>query len=606
MPKIKSSSKKDVISVFESKNPLLNTIYLEGEGYDKSTLAPIFDSGMYMTPAADKTSYRGQNIHRFGNNGNTTYRAGSPGGTLVLPKSYAVSIQTVATGDNYLTNIDVTHMLSMDPENESNSLQRIVDGQNHLEILFETYVHYNRLAVIAWNNNNSERYITLPSVQSSYGGTNTTSSIKRPLWASIKDPNSNWISVICSHYEIPSPHIRPASSLARANFNNISEATWALGTTVGFRNIYTIQYIGKSNTTGQPLYQYQHVDTDYTHFITRHNIDANTTTDLNSFNAIPSAAGTNAGGARIFTSFGRQCKFSSKTFSDPTSPGNLCWYSPYFDTNLNYHPFFYQWNKTTDTFTRSSDITIVGSLSSTNLNNLTGLIVTPTQSGFSAIIYNETFVSGGNRYLTVIPMNGGYQAYDANPLGRNIITYQIDATDPKILTHHSVATVPNTIRQIVWLSDDRTLLGVFCVDAFHIYKWNNTTGWDLTSTITNRFVAVGRDSLDRIWAVAANGDEQYCDIHLLTPTIPLRISITPASNVYNYTGTTINSTVGVSAYNIENERISVPVELTINGSTMTFGGSTNTTITTSTTSDVNVNISIISSGLSDIVASVVI
>ena len=99
---------------------------------------------------------------------------------------------------------------------------------------------------------------------------------------------------------------------------------------------------------------------------------------------------------------------------------------------------------------------------------------------------------------------------------------------PTALTHHSTVTIPETAKQAVFLNDTKTLLGVFGVDAFYIYNWDNTNGWTLTTTLAEKAFAVGRDSTDRIWMVAGGRDNGYADIHVITPTIPVRITITPA------------------------------------------------------------------------------
>ena len=146
---------------------------------------------------------------------------------------------------------------------------------------------------------------------------------------------------------------------------------------------------------------------------------------------------------------------------------------------------------------------------------------------------------------------------------------------------------------------------MFGVDAFYIYNWDNTNGWTLTTTLAEKAFAVGRDSTDRIWMVAGGNDSGYADIHVITPTVPVRITITPAQSSYNHTGSDINSTVDVSAYNIAGERIATNVELSIDGSTMTFsGGATTATVTTSTSAETSVNIVVTGAGLSDIVANV--
>ena len=73
-------------------------------------------------------------------------------------------------------------------------------------------------------------------------------------------------------------------------------------------------------------------------------------------------------------------------------------------------------------------------------------------------------------------------------------------------------TIPETAKQSVFLNDAKTLLGVFGVDAFYIYNWDNVNGWTLTTTIAEKAFAVGRDSTDRIWMVAGGKDLGYADI----------------------------------------------------------------------------------------------
>jgi hypothetical protein len=298
----------------------------------------------------------------------------------------------------------------------------------------------------------------------------------------------------------------------------------------------------------------------------------------------------------------RQCKFSSTAFEDPSSAGNICWYTPYFDTSNNFFPFFFQWNKTSDTFTRNEDVTVSGDLSSNHLNNLTGS--SQSYDGFASVSYNETFVAGGNRYLSVFPLCNKYQVNDGGDERRTILTYSIDAANPKSLTHHSATVVPATLKNIVFLNDAKTKLGVFNDQSFHIYDFDTSNGWEKTSTLPYQFWSVGRDSTDKIYATAYNSSG-YVDLHLITPTVPVSITLTPASSTYDYQGTTINTTVGVSAFNSNGDRIATTVSLTIDGSTMNFGsGATTATVTTSTSSDVSQALEITGAGFSDIIARV--
>jgi hypothetical protein len=324
---------------------------------------------------------------------------------------------------------------------------------------------------------------------------------------------------------------------------------------------------------------------------------------MHTFNATPSANGSNYGGARSQTTgLKSQTKMSSQIFTDPTSAGNVCWYTPYFDTSNNYFPFFYQWNKSTDVFTRNEDVTITGDLSSTHLMNLHGC--QGGYSGLKSILYNETFVVSGTRYVSLFPLDNGSKVHDGTETARTIVTYSVDGSNPKDLTYHSSVIVPTTIRNIVWLDDDRTQFGAICEFAFHMYTFDASLGYVRTASLPFQFWGVGRDSNDRIYALGYNSGG-YVDIHTISQTVPINIVITAASASYDYQGSVISSTVAISAYNASGDRIATTVNLVIEGSTMTFGDdSVSTSVTTSTSADVSQAIKIIGAGFSNIVASV--
>jgi hypothetical protein len=598
MPKIKNASRIDLISLFENPYPDSNTIYIEGEGYDKNTLAPKFNSSMYFYPGEYQTYDFGSNYVRYSDPEPYNMRSGDHAGTMCLTKPVATTNQnTYGSSNNPITNIEPYQHLSMDDEIIGSPLRKVEDGNGNTQVYWiPRSNNYNWYRVISWYNQTKEFHEMQPDDGFGYDGQTNTGEIDVPIMATIKEDISDFVSVITQRVRYSTYSCRPVWGVGRVGF---SAASNSVNFSTTMRDSYYIQYVGKSQVDNKPIYLYNHRTADYLQYVTKHNVSLNTTTDLHAFTVAPTAAGTNYGGA---TSTNVNT-WSSKTFDDPTSAGNKCWYTPYFDSNGNFHPFFYQWDMSTDVFTRNSDITVTGDLSSAHMSNFVG--VSLYHAGMASSIYNETFVSGGNRYITVIPAHGGYQAHDASPSARTIVSYAIDAADPKSLTHHSAITVPTTIRNTVWLNDSRTILGVICAEAFYIYNWNNTDGWVLTSTIAEKFTAVGRDSTDRIWATQSDGNGTYVNIHVLTPSIPVRITITPALSTYNYTGANINSTVAVSAYNINGDRIAVDVGLSITGSTMTFSaGATTTTVTTSTTADVSVPIVITGAGLSDIVANV--
>lgn len=598
MAKIKSSNKADFAAVFEDPRPSFDTIYFFGDGHDKTTLAPVFDQHLATQSSGSKAISNGKN-----NNADTNICAGAPKYTLALTKATAHCYHTAATGNDPKTNVDMTYAMSMDSAAPLSPIQYFTDGtSNHINWNCNTNDAFYQYAV--WSNPGTAK--ELSELSPGYNATNTdrgghsSYAVMRDFF--YRDANSgylsgNWHRTYGQHTG-GGKWFAPRFGMCRMTFANYSGVDY-----ISERDFYHNQYIGASDVDGLPMYLYNYISDDYHQIVSRHNLSSNNETVMNSWTAAPAASGSNYGGARnVAGGIARQCKFSSTAFEDPSSAGNVCWYTPYFDTSNNYFPFLFQWNKSADTFTRNEDVAITGNLSSNYLNNLTGS--SQSYDGFGSVIYNETFVAGGNRYLSVFPLCGKYQVNDGADEKRTIVTYSVNASNPKALTHHSVTVVPATIKNVVFLNDAKTKLGVFNDQSFHIYDFDTTNGWEKTSTLPYQFWAVGRDSGDKIYAASYNSSG-YVDIHLITPTVPVSITLTPASSTYDYQGTTINTTVGVSAYNSAGDRIATSVSLTIDGSTMNFGsGATTATVTTSTSADVSQALEITGAGFSDIIARV--
>lgn len=600
MAKIKQANKKNVVAVFEDPRPTANTIYFFGDGYNKETLAPVFDQHLLMDP--DNGPYQTYGL----NNSTDSYEsAGAPGFSMAVTKLATHVIHSAQTGNDSRLNLDYTYAMSMDPSNPSTCLKHWTDGtsdlvtwvaptpdSHYLEVYWSSMPETREMSEV-----NPTRSHWMQSRDTNYG------EYSRIHGWFYRDPNTDYLSGLfnrwAGQYRDPRSHNSPSFGITRFNtFPSYSSLS-----TLNYKEYYMAQYIGASDVDGKPMYLFNDRRVDYRQNIYRHNTSDNTETTLHSFSSTPLASGSNYGGARDTSSgIKSQAKVSSQTFDDPTSSGNKCWYTPYFDTSNNYFPFFFQWNKTDDTFTRNEDVAVTGDLSSTHLNNLDG--VQGDNSGLKSIIYNETFVFSGSRYLTVFPLDGGYEVNDSAETARTVITYSVDAANPKSLTHHSAVTVPQTIKNIAWLNDAKTQFGAICDGGFHIYTFNATDGWVKTTTFPYQVWSIGRDSAGKVYATTYNSGG-YVDIHLITATTPTSVVITPASSTYDYQGTTIDSTVAVSAFGSDGERLALSVDLEIEGSTMTFGdGTTTATVTTSDSADVNQAIKITGAGFSDIIARV--
>ena len=319
-------------------------------------------------------------------------------------------------------------------------------------------------------------------------------------------------------------------------------------------------------------------------------------------NSNPGSGGTHYGGA--FNNGTNGVIWPSKYYTDPRDSNKKVWYQPYFDTNSRFHPQLITWDTSSDTFARETDIS-TNVLSDVHVdysayNSLTG------HYQYQAI-YNEQFVSGGNRYLSLISMATYTKSATESP--QKIITYGINSSNPKTLTYHSTLDVGETILACVWLNDSRTMMGLLLQGSAKIYSWSNSGGWGLTTTIGDFCYGMGRDSLDRIWYVTKSTKytSYHADLHVLSPTLPVTITVTPELAQYNYAGSTINSHLNISALNASGNRIAATVKVAIEGASMKFSDDTVVKeITTSSSGETQQNIKVTGAGFVNITASVVV
>ena len=362
------------------------------------------------------------------------------------------------------------------------------------------------------------------------------------------------------------------------------------------------QFIGPSSADDEPMFMSTSHRYNYHNRIYKTNTSANSVTTLHSFTTAGTASG-NRGTHNVSNSY--HPKIASKHFSNPASgqSANRVFYSPALDSNNNYFPWYFTWDKTNDTFVRGH-CTMVGELSSVSGFSMNTSASYSGPMVENVALYNETHVLSGTRYVTVIPLCNRSIAADDNDAERTIITYSVTANDATTLTFHSKEVIPKGIKNITWLNDARTLLGIHQTGGYLIYKMDGTNGWQKATTITTELHCIGRDSADRIFALEPSSSSNF-KLHAITPTLPVSVSVTPAAASYNYTGSIINSTIAVSAFGADGARIAATVGLTINGSTMDFSsGVTTVNVTTSTSADVSQAFRVTGAGFSDILAAI--
>ena len=389
-----------------------------------------------------------------------------------------------------------------------------------------------------------------------------------------------------------------------------AQPSYSAQTFSGMTNEYTIQYLGKSTVDGGHLFVGTRTGTTTSgiHTVVMKAVWGTsytpTWTEMFNINTVPSASGSSQGGNNMNNiNVVTNC---SEVFDDPRGTANTkVFYRNYYDSYRNFHPFVITWDTSTDTFARETDITC---------NVLSSVHADMSASSFQNGGNNrceqqnlQTWSGSSLRYLCDMKLDGRPMAKDSDAAYRTWVTYSVGASDPKALTYHSKVEMPSTPRSMIWLNDSHTMLGVWFKNSFGIYSWNDTTGWNQTTNLPHKVQNIGRDSLDRIWYIrpSTKYGSAKPELHLLTPTLPVTISVAPENATYTYSGSTITSYIDVSAINASGARIASSVKLVIEGSSMTFSDdSTSKTVTTLTTGELQVATKVISAGFTNVSASI--
>lgn len=191
---------------------------------------------------------------------------------------------------------------------------------------------------------------------------------------------------------------------------------------------------------------------------------------------------------------------------------------------------------------------------------------------------------------------------------RTMMTYTIGSgTDDDVLTYHSSYTfsTQNEIpRDFLPINAAGTQLAVPVTLQMRFFGFNSVTGWNVTGTYPYEFYMVGLDQTNRIWGVSAERGEGV--LHFITPTLPLSINVTMASQTFTFTGTDIATSCTVDAFGSDGSRLAAPVNLAIDGNTMVFTSNStkNIVVNTSDTESITVALTITGGGINNIIASV--
>jgi len=376
----------------------------------------------------------------------------------------------------------------------------------------------------------------------------------------------------------------------------------------GMSSYHAIQVVGRSTQDGEMILISNYCNTGsstnrtYVNKMTRDGDSYATVTNIyDSGTSTITASGTHQGGNN--RNGLRYWHTYSSHFDDPRTAGTKCFYKTWFDQYGDYHPFVITWDQSTDTFAQEEAISVTGDKSSVHANMLW---TADSDNSAPTCTVTQTWVSNSTRYVGYFVLDHA-QKHTADTAFKTFVMYEVDSADPTALTYHSKLEVTDTPRNMIWLNDERTLLGLFFRNNFKMYVWNDVSGWTEASVIGEQVHAMGRDSLDRIWYTTktSTSTANFADINLLSPTLPVSVNITPELSSYAYGGSDIASYLDVSALNASGARTATNVRLVIEGSSMTFtDGSTTKTITTLTSGDLQVGTVVTGAGYTNVTASI--
>lgn len=213
-------------------------------------------------------------------------------------------------------------------------------------------------------------------------------------------------------------------------------------------------------------------------------------------------------------------------------------------------------------------------------------------------------VSGSTIYLIAFNITPyGYE--DSNKNYYNALVFDTHPSSSSELTYRSYKPIYNDlggeIRAVIAMDSNTNRFLVVTTNNMAIYTFDTgSKSLTLAQTIPGEYRHYGVDTYGRLWATTYNND-----LFSFALDSPVRINITSPTSSYSYSGTSISSSVNVEARNYLGSRVAVPTRLTIEGTSATFtsNGLSYIDVTTTTSSLLNVPITITNGGFTRIVAS---
>lgn len=220
-----------------------------------------------------------------------------------------------------------------------------------------------------------------------------------------------------------------------------------------------------------------------------------------------------------------------------------------------------------------------------------------------------TFVDGATKYLCV----GVYEPGATTTVPTtaiNLYLWRLDSKTAATFLQKLELGVAGRVRSFMPVDSTQTRLAVVYDDKITFYAWNSSTNWTFQSNQSLQTQDVGVDTQGRVWATdigsyapGTPSGYNYQSLYVYEPSgAAVNITVSFQSSAYTYTGATISSNVIVNAYDTAGVRVALSVTLTRDTTNFDFAGSPSTVVTTSTSADTLVPISVFSTGLLSVLA----
>jgi hypothetical protein len=296
-------------------------------------------------------------------------------------------------------------------------------------------------------------------------------------------------------------------------------------------------------------------------------------------------------------------------------------YSAHFNNLDELAPVRYVWNPSTETTSvvaTACTVTYPGSDTySTYANKYTLEGASTTTPVNSWHCKGHQFTVSGTNYITfwLVDKTPSHTSWNgqsrwSTALKRTMITYTIGAgTADDQLTYHSSYTFPNFSnipKDFMPINATGTVVATPVDDKVNFYNFDPVNGWQLSGDYQIGMLAMGLDRYSRLWGIS--NEIGVSTAHLITPTLPVRITVNLPQTAFSYSGNNISTTANVNAFNYLGERLTANVALTIDGTTMKFttNNSSLLNITTSNSGNTTVDLTITGGGINSIIASAIL